>query len=104
MRKLDKANQRNELTFEFIIIGIDDAQVFLRHPSGALVLIQANDTFQELNHLVFRLVPHRRTCIDPRDVVGIFDARFVRCRAVGMHGNGFVVFVAFLFLDFRQFL
>lgn len=92
------------LTFKLVVIRIDDFEVLLGYPPGALVLVEPEDTLQELDHLLLVLVPHGRACIDARHVIATFNRRGWRTRAVRLLVDRLVIAVAFLFLDLRQVL
>ena len=103
-RKIWKGGRFQRLTFELVVIRIDDAEVLLRDPPGALVLVHPQDRLEHLHHLVLGFVPHGAAGVDAGDVVGRLDAlpgrRAARLR---VDGNRLVILVHSL-LQFRQIL
>ena len=99
-----KTNKKSTLTLKFIVIRIDDFEVLLGDSPGALILVEPENTLQELYHLLLVLVPHGGAGVDPGHVVAALHRRRWRARPIRLLVDRLVVSVAFLFLDLRQVL
>ena len=61
--------QLKRLTFELIVVIIDDVEVLEGDPPGTLILVHPEDALEHLHHLLPVLVPHGGTREDAGDVV-----------------------------------
>ena len=78
----DACQKFRALTFELVVIWINNFEILLRDPARRLVLVHAEDGLEHLHHLLFRLVPHRGRGVDASDVVRRLGLGVVRVRRV----------------------
>lgn len=92
------------LTFEFIIIRIDNLQIFLGYTSCTLILIQSKNTFQKFHHFFLIFMPHRRTSIYSSYVIAAFYSWW-RCGcAIRLLIYSLIISISLFFLYLRQIL